>query len=316
MLSTFLRRRIRRLTAYTVVFGFAILFMAYRESELELWFTVLSGFEFALAEDGGNATFEALKYFALVDLAPFLIVVSVIALISFIIAFIAVAIATTVVPLRFQSYLDGIAAMLGLIMIFEGTGLSDPVRETFGNVGTVVFYWAVLISTSAPVWNRLPFGFRYQNTASRKVPLAIDAIADRLIPLRAPDEELADISLLNRQPQDEEEQVHIRMAPHQTEGSLTFDIYQEGVGQFVKTQNMKFELFETAPEATTLNVTVTLTGLSPLSYWDFWNRPFTEDYADHLIARLTHSKDRSTYGRMQSAMRIKQDKNRLRQAPA
>ncbi|MBT8460864.1 MAG: hypothetical protein KJN60_14435, partial [Boseongicola sp.] len=277
---------------------------------------VISGFEYALSEDGGNAAISALKYFFMASLAPFLIALSVMVLVAFTLAFAAVAIAITVIPLRFQAYLDGVAGMVGLILIFEAIGLSSPVHETFGSVGTVAFYWAIMISTSAFIWSRLPFGFRYQGTANRVVGMSLDEIADRLIPGRAPELELADISLLNRPIETGEGEVYVRSEPDQERGRLSFELYQEGTGHFVQSQTMRYVLIETAPGETVLYFAATLTGLSPMSLWDFWNRPFTEDYADHIVARLVNSKDRSTYGRMQSAVRRKKDKEHQKQAAA
>lgn len=316
MLSFFLRRRLRRLITYTLIFGFAFLLAGFRESQQYLWQAVVTGFEYALSANGGDATFEALRFFVLSSLAPFLIALSIGALAAFTVAFVIVSLALTIIPIRFQAYLDGVAGMVGLIMLSEAIGLSQPVREIFGSVGTVVFYWAIMFSTSAVVWSRLPFGFRYENTASRNVPIELENVADRLIPGRAPDKDLADISMFNRPPTDGESTVHTRLEPHQTDGRVTFELYQEGTGRFVKSQNMRYELVEVAPSQTSITITVTLTGLSPMSYWDFWNRPFTEDFADHIAARLTQKKDHSTYGRMQSAVRRKQDKKLLSQAPA
>ena len=316
MLSVFLRRRHRRLVAYTLIFGLGTLMLAMRQSEFALWTPLISGFEYALSPEGGDASFEALKFFAIASLVPYLIALSVMALVSFTFAFIVVTIIVTAVPLRFQAYLDGVAAMAGLIAIFEGLGLAAPLRNTFGSIGTVAFYWAIMFSTSAFVWNHLPFGFRYRGAASCEVPLPLNTIADRLIPGRAPDQDLADISMFNRPPEGGETDVFLRSEPDQPDGHFTFELFHDDEGSHVATRTIRYELVTIAPEITALQITVTLTGLSPLSLWDFWNRPFTQDYADHLVARLTKTKDGSTYGRMQSAMRQKQEKRRLSEATA
>lgn len=311
MLSIFLRRRVRRLIAYTLILGLGISLGAFRSGGQAIWTSVISGFEFALSEDGGNGTYEALKFFVLADLTPFLIALSVMVLASFTIAFVAATVAITAIPVRLQAYVDGMAAMIGLILVFEGTELADPIRDQLGGVGTIAFYWAIMFSTSALVWNRLPFGFRYSSTAARDLPLDINTIADRLIPERDPTQELADISMRNRPAVTGEADVYMRMDAHNSDDHLSFELYHENASHFVKTQVMRYELFKVSGQDTTLQITATLTGLSPMTFWDFWVRPFTEDYADHISSRLTGTKDRSTYGRMQTAVRRKQEKKRL-----
>jgi hypothetical protein len=49
---------------------------------------------------------------------------------------------------------------------------------------------------------------------------------------------------------------------------------------------------------TVLDIRTEMGGLSPLEFWDFWCRPFAQDFADHLVARLTGTPDPSTYGRL------------------
>lgn len=79
---------------------------------------------------------------------------------------------------------------------------------------------------------------------------------------------------------------------------------------------MSYSPTPTGPETIEIAIKITLTGIAPMSLWDFWSRNFAEDYADHLEARLHGRKDKSLYGHLQAAARRKVDKKRLKTASA
>ena len=187
----YIRRRSRRLLSYTTVFGIGFILVALQAGRDTIWLPLVWGFQTVVQADGASATLEALQLFLILDFPPFAFTFLAIALLGLVLAFIATIIAITLVPMRFQGYLDGMVVIAGIILLFEGFGLGSSVRATFGNVGSMMFYWAAIMSTSSFVWKYLPFGFSYKSGAKRTISLPLDTIADRLIPGRATDIELA-----------------------------------------------------------------------------------------------------------------------------
>jgi len=312
----FIRRRSRRMIAFTSVFGLGFLLAALNAGRDSIWLPLVWGFQSVVEAEGASATLEALQLFLVLDFPPFAFTLMMVAFLGFALAFVASLIAITIVPFRFQAYLDGVVGMAGLILLIEGLGLGDQIRGTFGNAGSFLFYWAMIMSTSHFLWKHLPFGFSYKGGATRTIPMSKDAIADRLIPGRAPDLELADIDIMNRTPEDGENAVTVHVAEETEDGGLTFSIHHEGGNGFVRGQEMAYTLTPNSHDTTEIAIKTTLTGLAPMSLWDFWTRNFAEDYADHIEARLSGTKDGSLYAYLQKAARQKLDKKRLKAASA
>ena len=316
MTRPYLRRRSRRVLAFTTVIGLGLLLTAIRHGSDGLWLPIVWGFEDLLAAEDFGSTLSALQFFLLSDLAPFLIAVLAMALITFAIALVFALIGVTILPLRFQPYLDGVVGIMGPVMILESLGFGAVAREHFGSIGAMVFYWFLLMSTSALAWRFLPFGFTYKGTATRTLPLAMNAIADRLIPGRDSTADLADIAIRKSIPMAGECAVDLRIAPDFPDTEMAFDLREEATGGFVSAQEMRYRLKKTTANETEITVEVVLEGVSPMTFWDFWSRPFAEDFADHITARLTHAPDRSLYGAIQSIARKKFDKKALKTAAA
>ena len=121
---------------------------------------------------------------------------------------------------------------------------------------------------------------------------------------------------MNRPPETGEHAAFVNFADASQEGTLAFTIHHEGKNGFVCGQDMAYALTPTGADTTDLTIQATLTGMAPMSLWDFWSRNFAEDYADHLDARLHGTKDVSLYGHLQAAARLKVEKKRLRTASA
>ncbi|SMX22372.1 hypothetical protein BOA8489_00468 [Boseongicola aestuarii] len=312
----FIRRRSRRLLSYTTVFGIGFILAALQAGRDTIWLPLVWGFQTVVQAEGASETFEALQLFLLLDLPPFAFTLLAIALIAFVLAFIATIVAITLVPMRFQAYLDGMVGSAAIILVFEGLGLGSTVRATFGNIGSILFCWAAIMSTSSVVWKYLPFGFSFKSSSMRAISLPLDKVADRMIPGRAPGTDLADIDLVHRPPKDGENAVFVEIADKKEDGTLAFTIHHDGQKGFVRGQDMSYALTSTGPETTEIAIKTTLTGMAPMSLWDFWSRNFAEDYADHLEARLHGGKDKSLYGHLQAAARRKIEKKQLKTASA
>ena len=312
----YLRRRRNRFLAYVLALGLATFCMALAQSQTALWPPLVWGFEMVLEADGFGGTLAALQYFLIADLAPFFISIAVFAIVAFGAAFAATVLLLMVFPLRFHPYIDGVVGMGCLVLVFEALTIGAAIRGAFGNVGAVVFYWLMMMSTSTIVWRYLPFALYHKSSATRSVPLPLNDVADRLVPGRAPHIELADIDMLNAAPLDGQAEVHMRMQPDLAEGEMAFDLRIEAQRGFVTVQLMRYHLAAISDEETRVNIETVLEGLSPMTLWDFWSRPFAEDFADHIVARLTQCADRSVYGRMQTAARRRLERKNAKTASA
>ena len=312
----YIRRRSRRMLSFTTVLGLGFALGAMQAGKDSLWLPLVWSFQSVVQAEGVNATLDALQLFLLLDVPPFALSLLIVALLGFALAFVVSLLVITIIPYRFQGYLDGIVGTVGLILLIEGFGLGGYVRAAFGNVGSFLFYWATIMSTSSVVWKHLPFGFSYESGAKRTIPLPKNAIADRVIPGRAPGADLADIDLINRPPEEGENLATVHVADEGEDGTLAFDIHHDSKNGFLRGQTMSYSLTPIGPDTTEVTIKTTLTGLAPMSLWDFWSRHFAEDYADHIDARLNGTKDGSLYAHLQGAARRKLDKKRLKSASA
>ena len=311
----YIRRRSRRLLSFASVIGIGFLLIALQQSYYGLWRPLVWGFEFVLEAEGAGATIDALTFFVMANLAPFALAVLAMALLAFTVALVVSLLLVTLIPVRFQGYLDGVVAMVALVILFEGLGLAGQIKDRLGGVGTILFYWAVIMSTSHFLWKRLPFGLSYTGHATRIISMPMDAVANRLLPGRDPSVDLADIDILNRPPGPEEKTASVDVTQDNDDG-LAFSLHHVGQGTFVRDQRMHYKLTPLGQNETEMVFKTSLSGLAPMSFWDFWSRNFAQDYADHIEARLLGRKDASLYGFMQAAARRKLDKANLQTATA
>ena len=317
MFLSFFYRRSRRLVAYTISIGLGVFLMVLRQSADAVWRPLVWGFKNLLDAEGTSDTLTAIQIFLIADIAPFTIAICAMALLSFTAVFILALAVTLIIPIKFQAYLDGMIIMFAMVLMLEGLGISSIVRAALGAIPTIIFYWLILMSTSTLLWKHLPFGLRYTGTATRNIPVAIEALADRVVPGRAPTEDLADITLTNAPPKNEDDgNVFLRENAAATPDHLDFSLKITAAGPFVTSQEIRYRLSRETSNSTQLTIDIELGGMAPMSYWDFWTRDFARDYLDHLTARTTHTPDRSVYGWIQGKALRKAEKIRDKAQPA
>ncbi len=141
-------------------------------------------------------------------------------------------------------------------------------------------------------WDRLPVGFTYRGTAKRISNLVKEPILARLIPDHSTETELADAGWLQGQGK----------LKGETDASVEmietgqYRVHQDSPLRHGPKRDTDFVLSEIEDGKVELGTSITIKGLGPLDFWELWSRPFAEDYADHLQARLHGTKDLSIHG--------------------
>ena len=142
---------------------------------------------------------------------------------------------------------------------------------------------------------------------SRTVQMPRGIVEPRLIP-GTDDADLADVAWIGGDiPRPGEVAVKVKRLDDDS-----FLIREDHSGRAKQYREMWLKFSSQDPETTTFEISVTLGGIAPIAWWEFWTRPFAEDYCEHLVARLTGTRDGSIYGRLTKRLRRKVDKKRAR----
>lgn len=202
-------------------------------------------------------------------------------------------------PRRIGTLADGVALAAMVLTLLQMVGLSQTVRDLPGGwVVDLATIWFTMILLSGIVWNRIPLGLSYRKSAARRIALALPQARDRLQPLRAPDVALADAAVGGHDSDMPEDWQQVQT---ERDGSEAFRV--DDLPGLLPWRRLRYRLTEPTAGETQIEIDVDLRALSPLAWWDVATRPYTEDFLDHLEARLLGKPDRSTYGMLAEKQR-------------
>lgn len=262
----------------------------------------------------GETYLRALLGFSIEVLLPFALLVLIAAVLFALVAG-AIGLITALLPRRFATVVDGLAIAATVMAILQMLDISRVLRTLpAGTLLDLTSIWLALIALSGVLWNRLPGGMRHLSHVSRDIAAPLDEVRDRLIPQRNPTVALADFGIGGQDPA-----LPGSWQPVATrrDGADSWRIDEPAGG--APWRRMRFRLTEASPGKTRIDIDLELNALSPMAWWDVVTRPYGEDYLDHLEARLTGCKDRSTYGFLAARHRaaaIKKARRATRNTPA
>lgn len=172
-----------------------------------------------------------------------------------------------------------------------GLGLGEPVEPLYFLVAAFGLNWAL-----TGLWRYLPVGVTYRGRASRWVPLPPNQVAQRLVPGGLPLSEMADIALAAGQVEELDGGLpEIVRRPDgwvQRIGQRPKPTYERDIYGYRVTSETR-----DGTAGTRLDVALEVDQLGPGLWYVMWIRNATEDYATHLAARLTGTRDLSWHGR-------------------
>ena len=291
-LRSFLTKRLRRLIGYTASITLSLFVAVAAQMGEADWFDLSFALQLVLESESGTELVRNLQYFFLVGLAPIAIFLAIVIFIALLMAFLASLIAVTLIPPFLTAFLDGALLILPFLVGLETLLVGEFLRQSFGTYAALPVYILIFLSFSTLLWRRVPIGLSSTSQARRTLSVPIEHVTTRLIPSPRKTDDYADqmlaATILDQTPTD----VSVTKT-----GLGVFEILEADHGRFPPTRKTIYKLSEQSTGQTELELTVHLAGLAPLEFWDVWTRPFAEDFADHLVARLNKSKDRSIYGR-------------------
>lgn len=202
----------------------------------------------------------------------------------------------SILPRLLLAQLEGVIFGITIAITLNAIGLPSLTEGLpFGSVLYLMLVLLIMYSFTDILWNRMPFGLSFTANATRDIAVPIEVLRSRLIPDVAPDQVLADASWL--QGDIDLPQGFTPLATTQT-GANSYTFQGQPEQKNAATRVVTFHLSEPDNGMTRLEIDMTINSLSPLALWELWARPYTEDYADHLVYRITGAKDRSLYGAM------------------
>lgn len=281
-LLDFLRRRVRRIAGWALLFAVGTLSVC------------LLALGSAMAPmhlpDQGAQSFGDWLAAVAPELLPYILALVVMTLAGGAVGALTGAVVATLVPRRLMPLVDGLVLALGLNMMTVAATLPGWAEITgLPPVTQVLPTMLVILLVSSIVWRRLPFGLSLQDgaevTLNRAAPVAWTDLCElhEIAPL-AKGDAMTSHSMLGF---DQRftcpaplRLVAVQQMPDGRGPEYTFD----------------FDLHPRDDGKTDLRIQVVIRRLSPLAWWEYWSRPFASDYADHIAALVTGSRDTSVNG--------------------
>lgn len=231
-------------------------------------------------------TQDALLYYIL----PSLLVLAFIAVVLGLSYLLVATVTATLVPRRWRGYVDG--------MIFAATlFLAVMAAEIFSTNMTPFIVFVLFQALTLPaLWARVPVSLTYHGTAQLDVPLPVNEAKRHFFPNCDPGVELADAAWIN------EANMHVFGADTrlplkvQSLGDNAIRVTDPPVAPGRAYRYVDLRLVPLNDNRARLHLDVTILRAAPYDFWDFWTRPYAEDYADYLHNRITGEKDRTVYG--------------------
>ncbi len=209
------------------------------------------------------------------------------------------------IPRRFTNILD--AAALGVLSVLplQASGLNDALDATgFPGLSLFVFMWLAYTLLGDAVWRHLPFGFNLNDQAT----IATDATPDKIFASLARGHDAPDLAVGETRTVQTVNQVNCTL--HYRDHNHITSTEDYGYRQV----RLELTAKQAADGRTQLHCRARFTHLSPLSWWDFWARPFARDYCEHIAARAACATDKSINGRLFDKITRKLERKAARSA--